>query len=140
MKKSQGFTLIESLIAFVLIAILIITLVSVFSMQRRGMQASENRVKAAFLGRSVLEGMKTRTFDDIYAYSGKVTYTGLDDSAQGVKDKVHTLEILYNVSVEAQGADKKIVWVDLSWTERGGRSAAFQTKHEVVETVFTRLK
>ncbi len=59
MKKQNGFSLVEVLVASVIFAIAATGLFSTFSPQRVNSDRSERRLQAAYLGRQLLEELRT---------------------------------------------------------------------------------
>ncbi len=116
MKKELAFSLIEALVAIFIIVILLIAVMNVFPAVYKGLQLSENHISAATLGRSLLEQARNTYIDDIKAYSGSQTVTGLKNG------KTFTMKMDYTLSVkELVRGQKKQVWTTVNWND-GGRS------------------
>jgi len=124
MKKEVAFSLIEALVAIFIIVILLIAVMNVFPAVYKGLQLSENRMSAATLGRSLLEQARNTYIDDIKAYSGSQTVTGLKNG------KTFTLKMDYNLSVkELVKGQKKQVRATVKWNDEG------RNKQVILETI-----
>lgn len=125
-RSSHGFTLIETLMSIGLIVVMISFLVSVFPTARKGLQLSENHMNAAFLGRSVIDGVRAAGFDSAASSTGSVAFTGTDNGAP------FSQTINYAVTVTSVDTDQKQVVITLSWHEAMG------DKQIVVETLMVK--
>jgi len=124
MKKELAFSLIEALVAIFIIVILLIAVMNVFPAVHKGLQLSENHMSAAVLGRSLLEQARNTYIDEIKAYSGSQTITGLKNGNS------FTLKMDYNLSVkELVKGQKKEVWATVNWNEAGRK------KQVILETI-----
>jgi len=128
MKRQRGFTLIESLISLFIFVIAILFLFGVFSNLRHGEKLSEDHVNASMVGRALLAGAARGGFSAIAASNGVYTLSGTDDG------KPFSMAYNYTVNVQNVDADKKLVWVTLTWNDRSG------SKNVTLETVYTNTK
>lgn len=127
MRSSRGFTLIEALMALVLISLMVVSIFGVFPQTRKGLAHSGNRVRAALLGKSLIEEQRCRGFDAIAARTGIYSYQGVNNGAP------FSQSIDYSVNVQNVGADKKQVWIVLTWPDQDG------TGRLTLETVVVKL-
>jgi len=128
MKRQRGFSLVESLISLFILVFAILFLLGVFSTLRRGEKLSEDRVSASMVGRALLAGAARGGFSAIAASSGIYTLNGTDDG------KPFSMAYNYTVNVQNVDADKKLVWVTLTWNDKSGG------KNVTLETVYTNTK
>ena len=120
---ATGFTILESLLATFIIILLWLSLFSVFSTLKKGMNHSENYYMAAFLGKTLMENARTAGFDNVSSYSGSQSVNGISNGAHFV------LNISYIVNVELLSPTKKRVWTVMNWREENGN------KQVVLETL-----
>jgi len=114
MKKNNGFSLIECLVAIFVIAVIILFVSNVFPYLYRGFQLSENHMYAAYLGRSLLEVARSSYFNTITPYSGNYICSGIKNSDS------FSLKMDYSVGVDnIVPNEKKLVWVNIQWKEQG---------------------
>jgi type II secretory pathway pseudopilin PulG len=128
LRGKRAFTIIESLVSLFLIIVTAITLLSVFSTSKKGLQLSDNHVNAASLGYSLLENARKNAFDNITPVSGKYEYKGLNDNSQ------FSQNFSYDVKVETPETDQKRVWATVTWEEATG------SKRITVETIIVRVQ
>jgi Tfp pilus assembly protein PilV len=114
MRKSRGFSLAEAIISLLLIVIAGIVILGSFPTVRKGLQLSENRVNAAYLGRSLLDDMRRKGFDSAAALYGVYDYNGSDNGA------AFSQQFSYNVYMEQVNATKKRIWAEVSWQDATG--------------------
>jgi len=118
---------VETIVALCVLLLVVVIVLSVFSTARRGVQLSENHVNAALLGRSLLEDARRGGFDRAVPGTGTTTLAGLNNGSS-FSQAFH-----YSTSVQALGAGKKLVWVDVTWHEATG------DKKVTLETLLVKL-
>lgn len=123
MRKHRGFSMIESLIAIALVLITGFALISLIPTARKGLQLSENRVNAAYLGRSMLDKTQSPGFANIVPLSGIFEYKGVNNGAP------FSQVFNYMTQVQSVDTDKKQIWATVTWKEATG------DKQMVIETI-----
>lgn len=122
MRRNAGFGIVEALVSMFIIVMLLISLISVFSYARKAIQGSENRVNAAFLGKSLLEDLRSKGFNAITASNGTYSFTGTDNGSP------FTFNVTYTVNVTVLDTNKKQVWITINWSEKKiNRSVTVET-------------
>lgn len=125
-RHSNAFSLIEACVAVAIVLVVWLTEFSVFSSVRQGLSLTENHFNAAVIGKSLIDEINGTSFDDIVASAGTKTITGTDNGAPFYRT------ISYTVNMSALSANKKRVWVTMTWRESSGN------KQVVLETLVTR--
>ena len=102
-----GFTLIEVVVAFAIVAVALGALLQIFSTGLRGLEATETRVVAARLAQSKLaaigieepleEGETTGAFDNGYRWETRISAFG-DESPTQPRVSVRAYEVIVTVS------------------------------------------
>ncbi|MDQ7826188.1 MAG: type II secretion system protein [Candidatus Eremiobacteraeota bacterium] len=126
MKKEKGFTLTETIVAFALVLIAALVILTSFSSGRKGLQKSEQRVHAAYLGKSLLDSMRSGGFDSIVPSSGTMVFRGINNGAP------YSESFSYSTFVQSVDADKKLLWAEITWKDSTG------TRKLVMETIIVR--
>lgn len=132
MKSEKGFTLVESLVAAVLLVLLVGFIFTIFISTRQGLRQSENHITATMLARSVLNDVYLLGYDPIPVGTGvrKDIYT-LEGYDGGNK---WGMKFFYNVDVlEDTAYQNKTVIVKFTWEEKG------RQENVILETVYTKL-
>lgn len=128
MRKQRGFTLIESMVAVVLLVLLIGFIFTIFISTRRGLNLSENHTTATMLARSILNGLYGSGYDNIYSVSEE-TY-----SIYGINNG-EFWEMKYKYSVQVlkdTPPNCKTVWVNVKWDKPN----TVKQDQVIVETIF----
>lgn len=124
--RRLAFSLVETIMALLILVIIFVFVFSVFSTTRKGLQLSENHMNAAFIGRTLIDEIRRGGFDGAVARTGETTLKGMNDG-NPFAQTFHT-----SVFVESTDADRKLVWVDVAWREATG------DKRITVETILVK--
>ncbi|HXE71445.1 MAG TPA: hypothetical protein VNO81_02195 [Candidatus Nitrosotenuis sp.] len=120
---SGGFNLIEVLISVFLLAMAVLFVFSVFPQARQSAELHANHARAAYVARQLLQELTGTPFSAIASGSGDRTFNFTSDGQPA------SLTIHYEVNVQNQDIDKKLVWIVLTWDEQG------RQRRLVVETL-----
>jgi len=123
----HGFSLVEALVAMALISFMVLSIFTVFPQARKGLALSENRLNAAYIGRSILDDQRSRDYDALAASTGSLALSGTNNNAP------FSQQYNYAVNVNAVGTHKKHVWVVVSWKDKGG------DRQVTMETIVVKL-
>lgn len=123
MRRKGGFNLIEVLVSVFLLAMAVLFVFSVFPQARQGAELHVNHARAAYIARQLLEELAAAEFASIAPSSGDRSFTFTSDGRPA------SLTIHYEIQVQNQDVDKKLVWIELTWKEQG------QPRRLVMETI-----
>ncbi len=119
----KGFTLVETLVALFLLALLTIFVTGVFPQLHRSVELSRGHSQAAHLGRSLLEAARRQEFPNLASWSGACTIPG------EVAGRVSALEFTYAVEIIELEPGLKRVGAEVRWnTSSGGKRIDVQTE------------
>ncbi|MGV8121563.1 MAG: prepilin-type N-terminal cleavage/methylation domain-containing protein [Candidatus Xenobiia bacterium LiM19] len=127
MRRRQGFTLVEAMVTMFLIALMVVALLNVFPRIRKGSARSEVRMNAAFLGKSLMDTVRSNGFNKAASSSGTMTFSGLNNGNST------TQKIDYSINVQTLSSNKKQVWIILSWNDAVGKGRL------TMETIMVKL-
>lgn len=139
MKKENGFSLIEVMVALFLLFMLLIFVFGTFITTRKALQFTEDRTNALFLGHSLLNDVRSLNYATLPAppanpndcsniMNGSRTFNGMDNGAS------FSRVINYNVCVPQAvgiGAGGRLIRAIMTWTEDN------QNKTLTMETLIT---
>ncbi|MHC9542121.1 MAG: prepilin-type N-terminal cleavage/methylation domain-containing protein [Vulcanimicrobiota bacterium] len=127
MIRERGFTLVEAMVTMFLIALMVVALLNVFPRIRKGSARSEGRMNAAFLGKSLMDTVRSNGFDKSLPSTNTVMFSGLNNG------NPTTQKIDYSINVQTLSSNKKQVWIVLSWND------ALGTGRLTMETIMVKL-
>lgn len=126
MKHQRGISLIETLMAIFLTILIVSFTFEVYPTVAKSLHILENHTYAASLGNSLLNDAQLAGIDNVANYSGTKAVTGTNNG------KAYSEMFNYVVNTQTVDANKKLVWVDITWNE--GRL----TKKVTVETILVK--
>jgi uncharacterized protein (TIGR02598 family) len=106
---SRGFSLLEVLVAFTILALALLGIASVFPTGHAFIKHSGNIVKASFIAQSVLEEYRKKDFNQVVDSSGSIT---ISDT---FNDNTAPVTYTYNVRVNTLAPNYKSINVQVSW-------------------------
>ncbi|MFQ5581203.1 MAG: prepilin-type N-terminal cleavage/methylation domain-containing protein [Mariprofundaceae bacterium] len=108
LKRQEGFTLIEIMIAMFIAAVLLLAMGQMLITGMRSNQQSEHRMDASALARSALS--------DAMAQAASAGYAGGTVNFTSVPSGVATITVIPNPTVADSSVDVRVVF---TWSERG---------------------
>ena len=153
MRKKRGFTLIESLVALVLLVLVIGFIFTIFTSTRQGMKLSENHANAAMIGKSKLNELSAMVYETGMMYAvGAVNKTGIEmldlyDNRTGSvffegysNDRISMMRFEYQIDIDTINSsiyqDQRSAGVTVRWADKAP-SKQGQDKSLIVETIMT---
>ena len=119
----KGFTLVETVVALFILALLALFVTGVFPQLHRSVELSRGHSQAAHLGRSLLEAARRQEFPNLASWSGACSIPG------EVAGRISTLEFTYAVDVVELAPGLKRVGAEVRWTtSSGGKRVDVQTE------------
>lgn len=126
MKRQKGISLIETLMAIFLTILIVSFTFEVYPTVAKSLHILENHTYAASLGNSLLNDAQLAGIDNVTNSSGTKTVTGVNNGL------AYSEIFNYSVNTQVVDANKKLVWVEITWHE--GRL----TKKVTVETILVK--
>ena len=111
MKKAllKGFSLLEVLVAFTILALALLGMASVFPAGHAYIKESGNITKASFIAQSVIEEYRRKNFNQVINGTGTINQTDIFNSNSS------TLTYTYTVTVSTIATDYKSISVFVTW-------------------------
>ena len=126
MKRQKGISLLETLMAIFLTLLIVTFTYEVYPTVAKSLHILENQTYAASLGNSLLNDAQLAGIDNVTDYSGTKAVTGTNNG------KTYSQIFSYAVNTQAVDANKKLVWADVTWNEKG------KTRKVTVETILVK--
>jgi Tfp pilus assembly protein PilW len=124
--RQKGFSVVEALVALMLTVIMVFFIFTMFPNTQKALVLSENHVSAANVARGLLMDARKAGFNSVAASTGERKITGINNGMP------YNRIFSYSVNVQSVNASKKLVWVNITWSE-GGKS-----KKVVMETIMVK--
>jgi prepilin-type N-terminal cleavage/methylation domain-containing protein len=120
--RKKGFSLMEVIVAFAILCVAILFLLSSIPLMTMGLKNSENIKGATLVGSDILERIRNAPFGTLHVnwhmYKGEQSFTGASNGIAYTATYIYQTEVT-STSVDTQAQSLYNVLVTVSWEERG---------------------